>query len=432
MRTTQHGERSVRNQPLPRSVDNARASPRRPLAAHLATRPAGRCPTAGGMNVYVRELVSALGPSRHRLHGVRAHVARGPRSRGRGRAGVQGAPHRRRSARPLRRKRCRRPSTSSPTRCAWTSRPAWAPTSSTRTTGCRGSLGTGSSTSSACLSSRRSHAGSGEGRVRRRGARAPRALGGRDRRLLRRDPRALHRGSCAVRTPLWRDAGSGRDRAARCRRRVLLARSLAKARAHRTRPPAAHPVLLFVGRIQPLKGLDVAVRTLAALRPSATRVLVVVGGPSGKEGDAYLAEVDARWLRRWAWPSARRFVPPQPHHLLSSYYRARRRVPGAQPVRVVRARRARGGRVRHSRRRVLQSAACARSSITGTRASWSRVEIPRCSRAYAEELLTNGVLAAEMSAAAVARAGGYTWSMSAARLRRLYADLTVGALVECS
>ena len=37
-----------------------------------------------------------------------------------------------------------------------------------------------------------------------------------------------------------------------------------------------------------------------------------------------------------------------------------------------------------------------------------------------------------MSAAAAARAAGYTWSMTAARLRRLYADLTVGALVECS
>ena len=34
----------------------------------------------------------------------------------------------------------------------------------------------------------------------------------------------LHRGGCAVRTPLRRDAGAGRDRAARRRPRVLLAR----------------------------------------------------------------------------------------------------------------------------------------------------------------------------------------------------------------
>ena len=47
-------------------------------------------------------------------------------------------------------------------------------------------------------------------------------------------------------------------------------------------PPDA-PVLLFVGRIQPLKGPDVAVRALAALhRPDA--LLLIVGGASGQEG----------------------------------------------------------------------------------------------------------------------------------------------------
>ena len=45
------------------------------------------------------------------------------------------------------------------------------------------------------------------------------------------------------------------------------------------------PVLLFVGRIQPLKGVDVAVASLAALdRPDAR--LLVVGGVSGADGPA--------------------------------------------------------------------------------------------------------------------------------------------------
>jgi D-inositol-3-phosphate glycosyltransferase len=57
---------------------------------------------------------------------------------------------------------------------------------------------------------------------------------------------------------------------------------------------------------------------------------------------------------------------------------------------------------------------------------------PEVFASYTEELLTNDVLAADMSVAAATRASRYTWSMSAARLRRLYADLTVGALVECS
>ena len=45
-----------------------------------------------------------------------------------------------------------------------------------------------------------------------------------------------------------------------------------------------HPVLLFVGRIQPLKGLPMAIEALARLRHD-DGVLVVVGGPSGPEGE---------------------------------------------------------------------------------------------------------------------------------------------------
>src|SRR5205814_49824 len=45
------------------------------------------------------------------------------------------------------------------------------------------------------------------------------------------------------------------------------------------------PLLLFVGRIQPLKGVDVAIRALAALEDSSS-MLVVVGGPSGPSGPA--------------------------------------------------------------------------------------------------------------------------------------------------
>jgi hypothetical protein len=37
-----------------------------------------------------------------------------------------------------------------------------------------------------------------------------------------------------------------------------------------------------------------------------------------------------------------------------------------------------------------------------------------------------------MGADAAARARGFTWSTTAARLRRLYADLTSRALVDCS
>ncbi|MBT8208389.1 MAG: glycosyltransferase, partial [Acidimicrobiia bacterium] len=45
------------------------------------------------------------------------------------------------------------------------------------------------------------------------------------------------------------------------------------------------PLILFVGRIQPLKGLDVAVGALAAV-DDPTAKLMVVGGASGQEGAA--------------------------------------------------------------------------------------------------------------------------------------------------
>jgi D-inositol-3-phosphate glycosyltransferase len=56
---------------------------------------------------------------------------------------------------------------------------------------------------------------------------------------------------------------------------------------------------------------------------------------------------------------------------------------------------------------------------------------PEAFAAYAGELLRNSRLADEMGAAAFARAQRYTWSTSAARLRRLYADLGARQLVEC-
>jgi D-inositol-3-phosphate glycosyltransferase len=48
-------------------------------------------------------------------------------------------------------------------------------------------------------------------------------------------------------------------------------------------------LLLFVGRIQPLKGAHIAVAALACLRDQGEDVsLVIVGGPSGDQGDATL------------------------------------------------------------------------------------------------------------------------------------------------
>ena len=83
------------------------------------------------------------------------------------------------------------------------------------------------------------------------------------------------------------------------------------------------PLLLFVGRIQPLKGADVAVSALAALRSGGVddARLVIVGGPSGPHGDEEMAALHHQ-VTTLGLESHVTFTPPQPHELLSTYYRA--------------------------------------------------------------------------------------------------------------
>jgi D-inositol-3-phosphate glycosyltransferase len=190
-----------------------------------------------------------------------------------------------------------------------------------------------------------------------------------------------------------------------------------------------HPVLLFVGRIQPLKGVDVAVKTLSALgRPDA--MLLIVGGASGPFGEQEVEKVGAL-VGELGLTDRVRFVPPQPHHMLSTYYRA-------ADVVLVPSRSESFGLV------ALEAAACGTPVVAAAVGGLLTVidhghtgflvqgRDPDVYAAYTDELLSNDRLAWEISASAAARGRQYTWSLAAARLRRLYADLTVGALVDCS
>ncbi|HEY8081271.1 MAG TPA: glycosyltransferase [Acidimicrobiales bacterium] len=82
------------------------------------------------------------------------------------------------------------------------------------------------------------------------------------------------------------------------------------------------PLLLFAGRLQALKGADLAVATLTELvRRGGQHRLAIVGGPSGPSGTAF----EKGLRRRASDPSLRdrvTFVAPRPHELLSTYYRA--------------------------------------------------------------------------------------------------------------
>lgn len=81
--------------------------------------------------------------------------------------------------------------------------------------------------------------------------------------------------------------------------------------------PLDTPIAAVVGRIQPLKGVDLAIRAIGEI-PGA--LLKVVGGPSGERGDAELARlVD---LAAAVAPGRVEFLPPMPHDAIADLYRA--------------------------------------------------------------------------------------------------------------
>lgn len=79
------------------------------------------------------------------------------------------------------------------------------------------------------------------------------------------------------------------------------------------------PLILFAGRIQALKGLDVAISALAHMETVAQ--LVIVGGPSGAAGQA---EVDHLLALATGLGVTDRvhMIPPQPHVQLARFYQA--------------------------------------------------------------------------------------------------------------
>jgi len=190
---------------------------------------------------------------------------------------------------------------------------------------------------------------------------------------------------------------------------------------------APGPTVLFVGRIQPLKGADLVVRALAELETRPAN-LAIVGGPSGVDGEAELDALHAL-VADLGLDAQVRFVPPQPHEELADYYRA-------ADVCAVPSRTESFGLV------ALEAAACGTpvvaANVGGLRfivdhgATGFLVD-ERDPTAYAAVI--DRVLGAStdvMREQAVARSARYRWSIAAARLRRHYSDLTARALVQCS
>lgn len=188
------------------------------------------------------------------------------------------------------------------------------------------------------------------------------------------------------------------------------------------------PMLLFVGRIQPLKGVDVAVQALAQLKRHDAQ-LWIVGGASGADGNSEVARVRTM-IEDLGLVDRVHFIAAKPHHLLSTYYRA-------ADVCLVPSRSESFGLV------ALEAAACGLPVVAsavgglltlvehGTTGYLVEGRDPADYAEHIDAILADPVLAHRLSVSAAARARTYTWSVSAARLRRMYEDLSTRTLVPC-
>jgi D-inositol-3-phosphate glycosyltransferase len=188
-------------------------------------------------------------------------------------------------------------------------------------------------------------------------------------------------------------------------------------------------LLAFVGRIQPLKGAEVAVRALAVVRRVLPAELVVIGGPSGPQGEAELSRLRSM-VGELGLGEAVHFVEPQPHELLSTWYRA-------MDVCLVPSRSESFGLV------ALEAAACGVPVVAsavggllslvdhGVTGYLVEGREPASFASRAVQVLTDPDLGLALSRQAAARARRYSWSEAAAQLLELYDRLTARRLVAC-
>jgi D-inositol-3-phosphate glycosyltransferase len=200
-------------------------------------------------------------------------------------------------------------------------------------------------------------------------------------------------------------------------------RALARARLHLSNDR----LLLFVGRLQPFKGPDVAIKALArtvARAPELTRdlILAVVGGPTGhapgKDEVAMLMDLASRS----GVGDRVVFFAPQPHERLADFY-------SAAEALLVPSRSESFGLV------ALEAQACGTPVIAAS-AGGLRFVVRDGETGllvsghdpdrYADrilELLAGPALAARLSRAAVAHAGRFSWDTTAREIKEVYRDL---------
>ncbi len=188
-------------------------------------------------------------------------------------------------------------------------------------------------------------------------------------------------------------------------------------------------MLLFVGRLQALKGVDLALETLIELRNRGRNImLAIVGGPSGPDGRATLANLHRR-VEEAGVIAHVSFVAPQSHQLLSTWMRA-------SDVMLVPSRTESFGLV------ALESSACGTPVVAsdvgglmtlieeGVTGFLVGERDPRV-WADAVEVALDPQNATAMSNAAVLLARRYTWRSAARTLADLVEELALTGLVRC-
>jgi D-inositol-3-phosphate glycosyltransferase len=188
-------------------------------------------------------------------------------------------------------------------------------------------------------------------------------------------------------------------------------------------------MLLFVGRLQALKGADLALETLIELRRRGRRAtLAIVGGPSGPDGAATLEQLHHRVAEAGVIDQVM-FVAPQSHRLLSSWMRA-------ADVTLVPSRAESFGLV------ALESSACGTPVVASDVGGLTSLidegvtgflvgerDATHWADVVERALDTDGAMA--LSNAAVIRSRRYTWRGAAMSLAALLERLNSESLVHC-
>jgi len=190
-----------------------------------------------------------------------------------------------------------------------------------------------------------------------------------------------------------------------------------RAEARRRLGLADGPLVAVVGRIQPLKGVSVAISAISLL-PQA--VLLIVGGPSGSEGTAELARL--RGLADDVATGRVQFHPAIPHGRVVDVYRA-------ADVVAVPSRSESFGLVAAEAQAVGTPVVAARvgglsyTVVDGISGALVSGDDPAHWAAAFAAILDDPVAAARLSAGALDHARTFSWEATADRLLELYGGM---------